>query len=198
MAIIVDKVQKREDIALSCRELVLEKGIKNLTISEIAKTARVGKGTIYDYFKNKEDLVFEIINYLLAQYNEEIEQKIAKSTTTKEKIKAFMYFFYDEDKAELRGFYKEFRSIGLTSANEEMIEFNKGCDIRYDNWFNEIFEEGINKGEIIPESLQLVRGLFASAEGMFINACSIDSLDTLENDINTYIDSFFNLIEVKK
>ena len=46
MAIIVDKVQKRSDIAFSCKKLILDKGIKNITISEIAKTAGVGKGTI--------------------------------------------------------------------------------------------------------------------------------------------------------
>ena len=33
MAIIVDKVQKRRDIALSCNDLLLEKGIKKLTIA---------------------------------------------------------------------------------------------------------------------------------------------------------------------
>jgi len=56
MAIIVDKVQKRRDIALSCNDLLLEKGIKKLTIAEVAKTAGVSKGSIYDYFENKEDI----------------------------------------------------------------------------------------------------------------------------------------------
>ncbi len=52
MAIIVDKIQKRKDIALACKELFFLHDIKDLTISQIAKTAGVGKGTIYDYFQN--------------------------------------------------------------------------------------------------------------------------------------------------
>ena len=44
--------QKRKDIALACKELFFQNGISNLTISKIATTAGVGKGTIYDYFKN--------------------------------------------------------------------------------------------------------------------------------------------------
>ena len=56
MAIIVDKEKKRSDIACSCMEILLQYGIKNLTISQIAKTAGVGKGTIYEYFENKEDI----------------------------------------------------------------------------------------------------------------------------------------------
>ena len=58
MAIKVDKDKKRRDIAIACTELLLEKGIKNLTITEIAKTAGIGKGTVYDYFSNKEEIVF--------------------------------------------------------------------------------------------------------------------------------------------
>ena len=47
MAIVVDKEKKRSDIASACKDLLLEHGISNLTISQIAQTAGVGKGTIY-------------------------------------------------------------------------------------------------------------------------------------------------------
>ena len=70
MAIIVDKIQKRKDIALSCKELFFQNGINDLTVSQVAKTAGVGKGTIYDYFKNKEEIVFEIVNILMQEHNE--------------------------------------------------------------------------------------------------------------------------------
>jgi TetR/AcrR family acrAB operon transcriptional repressor len=51
MAIKVDKDKKRRDIAVACTELLLEKGIKDLTITEIAKTAGIGKGTVYLSFR---------------------------------------------------------------------------------------------------------------------------------------------------
>ncbi|WP_294966581.1 TetR/AcrR family transcriptional regulator, partial [Sulfurimonas sp.] len=69
MAIIVDKIQKRKDIALACQDIFIQKGINDLTVSQIAKAAGVGKGTIYDYFKNKEDIVFEIVNILMQKHN---------------------------------------------------------------------------------------------------------------------------------
>ncbi|NIM99487.1 MAG: TetR family transcriptional regulator [candidate division Zixibacteria bacterium] len=37
-----------------------EKGYKNATISEIARQADVADGTVYEYFKNKEDLLLSI------------------------------------------------------------------------------------------------------------------------------------------
>ena len=86
MAIIVDKVQKRRDIALSCSELLLEKGIKKLTVAEVAKTAGVSKGSIYDYFENKEDIVFEIITSHIEEYQVELNEKLNPKLSTREKV----------------------------------------------------------------------------------------------------------------
>ena len=140
MAIIVDKVQKRKDIALSCKGLFFQNGIKDLTISEVAKTAGIGKGTIYEYFKNKEDIVFEIVNILLLEHDIRKNERIENLNSTKEKIKEFFTFFYNEEDAELRELYKEFISISLTTPNEEMIEFQSQCSKNYFNWFENIIQ----------------------------------------------------------
>ena len=197
VAIIVDKVQKRYDIAWSCKALVLNNGIKNITIAQIAKTAGVGKGTVYEYFKNKEDLVFEIVNILLMKHNENLQADIAKALTTKEKIKAFTHFFYREDEYELRELYKEFISIALSSPDKEMTEFHYQCSNRHELWFEEIIRDGIEKNEIIAAAQNLVKGLFVSAEGMFLNASATNKLETLEEDLHKFIDAVFELIEVK-
>lgn len=84
MAIIVNKEEKRRAIALSSRELLLEHGIKNITISKIAECAGVGKGTIYEYFTNKEDIVFEIISVFIAEHEKELYALIDEDITTKE------------------------------------------------------------------------------------------------------------------
>lgn len=44
-------------ILAAARELVLKRGVKGLTVAEIAKKAHVGKGTAYLYWKTKEDLL---------------------------------------------------------------------------------------------------------------------------------------------
>ncbi len=196
MAIIVDKVQKRKDIALTCKALVVEKGIKNLTISQIAKEAGVGKGTLYDYFQNKEDIVFEIVNILLLEHDAKKEKKMAQANSTKEKIKCFFEFFYN-DEVELRELYKEFVSIILSEANSEMIEFHAKCYNSYQEWFKKILQEGVAKGEIIEKSVALSNGLFALGKGMFISSSTTNSTDTLEYEIESYIDTLFDLIEVK-
>jgi AcrR family transcriptional regulator len=48
-------------ILAAARELVLKRGVKGLTVAEIAQRAHVGKGTAYLYWDTKEDLVFGLI-----------------------------------------------------------------------------------------------------------------------------------------
>jgi AcrR family transcriptional regulator len=197
VAIIVDKVQKKRDIALSCKELFVNNSINNLTIAQVAKTAGVGKGTIYEYFKNKEDIVFEIVNILLQEHNEKKRQKIQLLQSSKEKLKIFFYVFYDPENEQLRKLYKEFISISLMNYNEEMISFQTKCATTYFSWFEEIIQEGINKGEFIADAKKLSRGLFVIGEGMFISSEVTTTINDLKKELDTFFDAIFDLIEVK-
>jgi AcrR family transcriptional regulator len=49
---------KKQLIIKAAQEIISEKGLKNSTITEIAKLAGVVDSIIYHYFKNKEDLLF--------------------------------------------------------------------------------------------------------------------------------------------
>jgi len=197
MAIIVDKLQKRKDIALACKEIFFQHGIKELTISHIAKTAGIGKGTIYDYFKNKEDIVFEIVNILIQERNIVVEKQMSELTITKDKVKLFSSFFFSEEDIELRQLYKEFISISLNSPDENMIEFQTKCfELHYD-WFEKIIQDGIDNGEIIEQSKKLTKGMFVTAEGLFIASSVTNAIDDVEKEINNYIDEIFELIKVK-
>ncbi len=51
-------------------------GYKATTIEQISKIANVGKGTIYTYFKDKEELLVEIISSIIKQLQKEAEAVI--------------------------------------------------------------------------------------------------------------------------
>ena len=50
------KKQKQEALLMSAFELFTSKGINNTSISDIAKRAKMAKGTFYLYFKDKYDI----------------------------------------------------------------------------------------------------------------------------------------------
>ncbi len=195
---IVNKEERRKEIALSCKELFIEKGINALTIAEVAKTAGIGKGTVYEYFENKDDIIFEIVEIMVTEKDKRKEELLEKATTTKEKIKTFFYFFYDEEYKELRKLYKEFVSISLVNPNEVLHCQKADKDIKYYNWFKSILEEGVNSGELKPESLKLAKGLYALGGGFFITHNTSNLIQNMEEEMHEYIDALFELIEVKK
>ncbi len=198
MAIIVDKVQKKKDIALACKDLIVRNGIKELTISTIAKTAGISKGSLYDYFKNKEEILFELVNILMQEHNKIKEKKLESTTILKDKIKIFFDFFYVDEEIELRELYKDFIAISLTTPNKNMIDFQTNCFNIYYIWMQEIIQKGIDSKDIIAEAQNLSKGVFVTVEGLFLSSITTNAIDNLENEINNYIDTIFQLIEVKK
>lgn len=51
---------KREQILKAAFEVFKEKGYANTSITDIAKQANIGKGTMYLYFKNKGELLYSV------------------------------------------------------------------------------------------------------------------------------------------
>lgn len=198
MAIIVDKEQKKQDIALSCRELFAQNKIGSLTMLQIAKEAGVGKGTLYEYFKNKEEILFEIASVLMQKNEDKLLVEIANLKTTKEKIKKFYEFFCSEEDAELREIYKEFVSITLVNPSEEMIDFQTQANTHFFALFRKIIQEGIDTKELVEESIDLSRGMLAVGKGMFMQSETTKSIENLKSELTLYLDTIFKLIEVKK
>lgn len=198
MAIKVDKDKKRRDIAIACTELLLEKGIKNLTITEIAKTAGIGKGTVYDYFNNKEEIVFEIIRNFIEEHHRYLLSQSDKRTSTKQKIFYLFDFFLSEFKSYEKHLdvYREYLSVTLSSKFSPMLEFNKECSGFIKNILEDIIEEGIKKGEIKDVSRNLVDGIMKAERGYMLVAWAEDR--DLRKDFKAYINTLFDLIEIKK
>ncbi len=196
MAIIVDKDQKRRNIALSCEALLLQKGIKNLTIAEIAKTAGVGKGTIYEYFKNKDEIVFEIITLFIDQHQNRLRDIIAEEKSTKTKLYDFLALLHLESEKEHLKLYREFIAISLQSATPEMVAFSTKCHISFVETVQELIQVGIDKREIIPQSLGLVNTLMIYGTGLVVEAKLIHA-DALRQ-IEEMLDNWFKIIEIKE
>jgi len=198
VAIIVDKEQKRRDIALSCKDIILQKGLSQVTIAELAKAAGVGKGTIYEYFCSKEDIVFEMVSIMLAQYDMETKQLIDKTNSTKKKIEIFFDFFYESKYIGIRQLYKELIAISLTNPLDTMIDFHTKCKDNYIVWLEEIISSGIEKNEINKDAKEMVKALFIFAEGLFIYSCTTNKYVDIKQELNDYINLICSNMEIKK
>jgi AcrR family transcriptional regulator len=195
MAIIVNKEEKRRAIALACSELLLEHGISDLTISQIARTAGVGKGTIYEYFENKEDIVFEIITTYMREYEVKLFEIIGESRTTKEKVFHFLSLLFSDENSKRLNLYREFLAISLTSGTEEMAAFSVGCKMRFASILDQIIAEAVTRGEIRAEAGKLISAILIFEKGIVVDS-KVSAVDA-KKEIRDFLDTLFELIEVK-
>ena len=197
MPIIVNKEEKRRAIALASKELLLEHGIKNITISQIAKNAGVGKGTVYEYFSNKEDIVFEIISAFITDHEENLSKITSEKIPTKEKIFHFLFsLFQDEYHQRQLKIYREFLAISLTSDMEEMVDFSVKCRNRVMAILDQMILEGVEKNELKPEAKVLSEMIHTYALGLIVET-KTKNLEAKEL-IDSFLDGLFTLLEIKE
>jgi TetR/AcrR family transcriptional regulator, fatty acid metabolism regulator protein len=66
--------------------VIAEKGYHQAQVSKIAKQAGVADGTIYLYFKNKEDILISLFEEKMGSFVEKIDEMIAGKQSATEKL----------------------------------------------------------------------------------------------------------------
>ena len=156
MARIIDKDEKRSSIALSAIKLFCEKGIQQTSITEIAKSAEVAKGTIYLYFKNKEEIVFTIWDILSEQHHEFFQKNITENMSAKEKILEYLNFNEfkeDVDKEQVLKLFQHFVSSMLIYETKLYTEYFESFFQRDYDFIYLYLNEGVEKGEFIIDDV---------------------------------------------
>lgn len=121
-------------------------GYKATTMDQVAKLANVGKGTIYTFFKNKEELFDEIIIGLIYEMKAAAAETIDSSLKFHENLHRALYKmieFRNQHQLLIKLFQEE-REMG-TPAVQEMIEKVEQTII---NYMKEKLVIGMEKGEI--------------------------------------------------
>ncbi|KAA0549189.1 TetR/AcrR family transcriptional regulator [Bacillus sp. BGMRC 2118] len=133
--------------------VIAENGYHAAQVSRIAKAAGVADGTIYLYFKNKEDILVSLFEEKMGTFVEELETNISKIPTASEKLHKLvgMHFHYlasdhhlaivtqlelRQSNIDLRvrinAVLKGYLSVvdHIVKTGMESREFNPGLDVR--------------------------------------------------------------------
>jgi TetR/AcrR family fatty acid metabolism transcriptional regulator len=87
------KILRRESIIQAAIEVFSKKGFQAAGISEIAQRAGVADGTIYQYFKNKEDLFFSIPIEKTNEFRSKVELHLKGISGALNKLRKFVWYF---------------------------------------------------------------------------------------------------------
>ena len=174
MARIINKEEKRNSIAISCINLFCQKGIQQTSIEELAKNAGIAKGTIYLYFKNKEEIIFTIWDILTQQHQEAFDKRINSKMTEKEKILEYFNFNdFEEnfDKEKILSLYQNFVSSMLIDKTQLYTSYFESFFQKDYDFISTCFYEGIKKGEFFIDNVELLTNtIIMVLKGVLIKA----------------------------
>ncbi len=120
------KIQKKEELLEEAKAVFAEKGFLSTSIENIAEHADISVGSIYNFFKNKDDLYVQVVETIFQESLETFDSKVLVQPNLKKSIKEIvtlrlMFFFK----------YKSF-SLGVMEAVSSGIfareeGFKKAC-----------------------------------------------------------------------
>ncbi|HWB98816.1 MAG TPA: TetR/AcrR family transcriptional regulator [Bryobacteraceae bacterium] len=73
---IVDRTVKTGAILRAAAQVFAEQGYQAATMDGIAERAGIGKGTVYEYFRNKQDLFFAVFDDYIASMERLVRQSL--------------------------------------------------------------------------------------------------------------------------
>src|SRR3954464_8777957 len=81
------RVQSIQDAAM---RVIARKGMAAATMQEIADEAGVAKGTIYLYFRDRDELVEKTFESAMSDLHDRVEEALGKEGTFEEKLRAVL------------------------------------------------------------------------------------------------------------
>jgi TetR/AcrR family fatty acid metabolism transcriptional regulator len=137
---------KRERILSAAERVFARRGFFAARVSEIAKDAGVADGTIYLYFKSKDDLLISLFEQRMKQVNEALRAAIATETKPlaqlRALIRAYLRLVHDEPAAA------EVLTIELRQSSKFMKEYENPQFADFLRTLGGIIAAGQEKGQL--------------------------------------------------
>lgn len=150
-------------------EVFAEKGFYNATIADIAKRANVAEGTIYLYFKNKDDLLISIFEHSIDLFTKAVNKEILGNLSPEEKLKRFvsLHLKLVQENPNLA----QVLQIELRQSSKFMKEYRGGKFAEYLHLVESIIHEGQEKNRFRKDldARVLRRALFGAVDEMALD-----------------------------
>jgi AcrR family transcriptional regulator len=115
---IVNKAEKKTEIARVALGILAGHGFANTSIARVAKAANIGKGTVYEYFRSKDELVLAAMEVWVLELS---AQGLASSASIQDPRARLRVYTH----AVMAAYINDKRMIRLSFAFFQMLQTNK-------------------------------------------------------------------------
>lgn len=197
----VDKEQKIKEIAQAALKLFAQKGYAGTNVGQIAKSAGIGKGTIYEYFETKEDIFIAAIMEWISQFEFQLSAHLEKIDDPVQRLFAVaemtVKWVDPLDPATMR--------LSLEILQQSLMEggvifkqhhlINK-CHAGLRRMVMDILLDGISRGifqpEIARDAETIANNLLACLDGISLHSLFSRNDFDLKSQIDFYMQNLIN------
>ncbi len=198
---IVNKTKKREEIANVAIETFAENGFESTSMNLIASRAGIGKGTLYQYFKSREELIFTAIEVCLSNHSKNLHKNLAGKGNCRKKlfdaVCSFVEYFFENHVSQ--GFLiQSTHLLSRTIYHDRVIKQFSEYRERFRSTIAQHIEKGCASGEFNKLSEEEIylhsMNLVSFADGLFSTCLLLGSKNQLKNFCEAFLNSLFAYI----
>ena len=197
----VDKAAKKKEILEAAMKLFARNGVTSTKMADIAEAARIGKGTIYEYFRSKEDMFASAYHHMFAETETLIEKVLQSNIGPEERLKAILGGTIEAllgDGGDFAGIMMEFWSEGIRSKDDRIIKIINLDEMyrHYRQIISQILQEGISQGKFRQVNTHLTASaLIGAMDGLFLQWILEPGIFEPQEATEVLIDSYLNGIK---
>ena len=153
---------RRSQLIRAAYKVVGEKGYSDFTIKDIAEEAGLSNGLLHYYFKNKEDLLFNLLRGMNAKLKDQLNKTLKVLTEPQDKLLAFCdeaFALVDKEKAY---FYVLIDFWAQMNHDNRIRQANVKLFRSYRDEITTILKEGETKGVFKVVDVQLTSVIIIS------------------------------------
>lgn len=103
---------RRDKILLKALELYMVEGYANVSITDLQAALDMGRGTLYYYFKDKDELFQEVVDMFLIKPKQRSLERVRETGKIPDMIDAMLYYLN-----QLQEFYNQVENKNINTSN---------------------------------------------------------------------------------
>ncbi|MGB0624751.1 MAG: TetR/AcrR family transcriptional regulator [Luminiphilus sp.] len=136
------RIEAKESSILDAAERIFaQAGFDGAKVSDIARAASVAEGTVYLYYKNKQDLLAAVVGRFWTQLTLGAEAAIQPDAATREQLEQLGRY-------HLNSILEQFEVVWLTYRARPQQEQDRDQVREYVRVFDRIMQRGVDRGQL--------------------------------------------------
>ena len=191
---IVREFRIREILDAACR-VVARYGFQGATVDRVAEEARIAKGTIYLYFRNKDELLKAAVEQGIENFTNQIRAEVTEVDSPLEKLHRLVEASLELSDAR-RDFFKTLlleRNFLAASPSHPEAAHMLDLYLAHIRFIEELIQEGVRTGELRPHNTEASAFVLNEAiRGCFQQRALGLTARPAAEDADTLLDLFFH------